>query len=76
MSYGALIAHRCPRNWFPASVLLADDPGVERSLNTRGVSVLIRENQQRGSQFGGLGVRTNPLARGTLPRTAGPALLE
>jgi len=38
VGYGALIAHRCPQRWFPTSFLLADDPGVERSVNTRGVS--------------------------------------
>jgi len=35
VGYGALIAHRCPQRWFPASFLLADDPGVERYVNTR-----------------------------------------
>ena len=28
------------------------------------------------AHFSGLGVRTNPLARGTLPRMANPTLLE
>ena len=37
MGYESLIAHRCPQRWLPASFLLADDPRVERSVNTRGV---------------------------------------
>ena len=47
MSYGALIAHRCAQRWFPASFLLAVDPGVERFANTWGVTGSNPANQRR-----------------------------
>jgi len=43
VGYGLLIMHRCPQRWFRASFLLADDPGVERSVNIGRFPFLIRE---------------------------------